>query len=41
MAERDQFTSPIMRAATRFQGDFGRWEFLEEWDHLRAAEIDP
>jgi hypothetical protein len=39
MAERDQFASPIMRAATRFQGDFGRWASLEERNHLRAAEI--
>src|ERR1700689_1540341 len=28
-----------MRAAAGFQGDFGRWEFLEERDHLRAAKI--
>jgi hypothetical protein len=28
VAERDEFASPVMRAAAGFQGDFGRWEFM-------------
>ena len=41
VAERGQFASPMMRAATGFQGDVGGRELLEEGYHLRAAEIDP
>jgi hypothetical protein len=39
VAERNQFAGPVMRAAAGFQGDFSRRKFLEERDHLSAAEI--
>ena len=38
--ERDQFPSPMVRAATVFHGDLGRWQLLRKGGHLRAAEID-
>jgi hypothetical protein len=40
MAERGQFASPMVCAATGFHGDLCRWKLFEEGQQLRTAEID-
>jgi hypothetical protein len=40
MAERGQFASPMVRAATGFHGDLGWWKSFEKDQQLRTAKID-